>query len=251
MVAEVRVIPVTGMPDVQEGENLASLIVQACQEQRTPLQNGDILVVTQKIVSKAEGMVIHLAGIEPSEFARQIAREGDRDPRHMEVVLRESRRIVKMDRGVLITETHHGFICANAGVDASNVGGQDLVSLLPKDPDGSAQGIRQGIRERLGLEVAVIISDTFNRPWRMGTMNVAIGVAGINPLQDHRGVVDPYGYQLRTSVTSLGDELASSAEMVMGKVDRVPVAIVRGVSYEVGPDGARQLLRAPEQDLFR
>ncbi len=251
MVAEVCVIPVTGMPDVQEGDDLVSLIVQACQGQGTPLLSGDIVVVTQKIVSKAEGMVIHLAGIEPSEFARQIAREGDRDPRHMEVVLRESRRIVKMDRGVLITETHHGFICANAGVDASNVGGQDLVSLLPKDPDGSAQRIRQGVRERLGLGVAIIISDTFNRPWRMGTMNVAIGAAGINPLQDHRGVVDPYGYELRTSVTSLGDEVASAAELVMGKVDRVPVALVRGISYEAGPDGARQLLRPPEQDLFR
>ena len=249
--AEMRVIGLTGIPDVSVGDDLVALIVQAARAQKTPLQEGDILVVTQKIVSKSEGQLVRLADVEPSDFARQIAKEGDRDPRHMEVVLRESRRIVKMDRGILITETHHGFICANAGVDASNVGGEGFLSLLPKDPDESARRIRRGIEERLSVRVAVIISDTFNRPWRMGTMNVAIGAAGVKPLQDYRGVVDPYGYELRTSITSLGDEVASAAELVMGKVDRVPVVIVRGVAYETSPDGARQLLREPGLDLFR
>ena len=251
MAPELRIIGVTGIPEVHQGADLVSLIVQASQGQGTPLQEDDILVVTQKIVSKAEGRIVSLSQVEPSEFARQIAEENQRDPRHMEVVLRESRRIVRMDRGVLITETHHGFICANAGVDASNVEGEDLLSLLPVDPDASARHIRQGVQEHLGLTVAVIISDTFNRPWRMGTINVAIGVAGINPLQDYRGVVDPYGYELRTTVTSLADELASAAEMVMGKTAQVPVAIVRGISYEQSPDGARLLLREAGQDLFR
>ena len=249
--AEMRVIGLTGIPDVSVGDDLVALIVQAARAQQTPLQEGDILVVTQKIVSKAEGQLVRLADVEPSDFARQIAQEGDRDPRHMEVVLRESRRIVKMDRGILITETHHGFICANAGVDVSNVAGEGFLSLLPKDPDESARRIRRALEERLSLRLAVIISDTFNRPWRMGTMNVAIGAAGVKPLQDYRGVVDPYGYELRTSITSLGDEVASAAELVMGKVDRVPVAIVRGVAYDTSPDGARQLLREPGLDLFR
>ena len=251
MARELRIIGITGIPDVQEGVNLASLIIEASEGQGTPLQRDDVLVVTQKIVSKAEGRIVHLSQVEPSEFARQVAVEGGRDPRHIEVVLRESRRIVKMDRGVLITETYHGYVCANSGVDASNVGGAGLLSLLPQDPDASARRIREEVQERLGLATAVIISDTFNRPWRMGSINVAIGVAGISPLQNYEGRVDPYGYELRTSICCLGDELASAAEMVMGKIAKVPVAIIRGVRYEQTPDGAHQLLREPEWDLFR
>lgn len=251
MVAELRIIGVSDIPEIPEGADLVSVIIQGCQSQGTPIEESDVLVVTQKIVSKSEGRIVSLADVIPSVFARQIAEEHQRDPRHVEVVLQESRRVVRMDRGVFITETHHGFICANAGVDASNVGGVDLLSLLPIDSDASAQGIRNGIQERLGLNVAVIISDTFNRPWRMGTIDVAIGLAGINPLQDYRGVVDPDGYELRSTITSLADELASAAEVVMGKTAQIPVAIIRGLTYEQNNDSVGNLLRDPSQDLFR
>lgn len=251
MVAELRIIGVSGIPEIPEGADLVSVIIQSCQNQGTPIEESDVLVITQKIISKSEGRIVPLADVTPSVFARQIAEEHERDPRHIEVVLQESRRVVRMDRGVFITETHHGFICANAGVDASNVGGIDLLSLLPIDSDVSAQGIRNGIHEHLGLNVAVIISDTFNRPWRMGTIDVAIGLSGINPLKDYRGVVDPDGYELRSTVTSLADELASAAEVVMGKTSQIPVAIIRGLTYEQDNDNVGNLLRDPSQDLFR
>jgi coenzyme F420-0:L-glutamate ligase/coenzyme F420-1:gamma-L-glutamate ligase len=207
-------------------------------------------VLAQKIVSKAEGRVVRPEDIEPSQFAHTVAAQGHKDARYYEIVLRESRRVVRMDRGVLITETQHGLICANAGVDESNVGGGAL-TLLPLDPDGSAAALRAALRERAGVAVAVIISDTFGRPWREGQVNVAIGAAGLAPLADYAGQPDSYGYTLQASVLAVADELASAAELVMGKVDMVPAAIVRGYAYTPAEGGARALIRAPERDLFR
>ena len=248
---ELRVIGVTGIPEVHTGDDLAALIVDAADGQGTPLVEGDVLVVTQKVVSKAEGAVVDLGDVEPSALALSFARRWDKDARHVEVVLRESRRIVRMDRGIIIAETAHGLVCANAGVDASNVPGDDRVSLLPRDPDASARRLREAIRARAGVTVAVLVSDTFGRPWREGTTNVAIGVAGMRPLRDYRGQQDPHGYLLRVSVAAWADELAGATDLVQGKTAGVPVAVIRGLDYETGPDGGASLLRAPEKDLFR
>lgn len=248
---ELRIFGVTGIPEVHPGDDLAALILAAADAQGTPLAESDVVVVTQKVVSKAEGALVDLADVEPSARARSFAREWDRDPRHVEVVLRESRRIVRMERGIIIAETVHGFVCANAGVDASNVPGDDRVCLLPRDPDASARRMREAVRERTGVTVAVLVSDTFGRPWREGTTNVAIGVAGMRPLRDYRGEHDPHGYLLRVSVAAWADELAGATDLVQGKTAGVPVAVIRGLDYETGPDGSASLLRAPEKDLFR
>ena len=245
-----RVIGVTGVPEIREDDDLTGIILGAAEGQGTPVEDGDILVVTQKVVSKAEGAIVRLEDVEPSPLALTIA--GDmKDPRHVEVVLRESRRIVRMERGVLITETHHGFVCANAGVDASNVPGEDVLCLLPKDPNASARGIRDAIRERTGRTVAVIISDTFGRPWRMGTTDIAIGSAGIAPLKDYRGTADRDGRTLQVSVAAVADEAAGAAELVTRKTIGVPVTIVRGLPYEPSEDGADVLIREASMDLFR
>ena len=252
MPPEMRIIGVTGLPEVSEGDDLASLIHEAARGQSTPLERGDVIVVTQKVVSKAEGAVVDLKDVTPSPLAEEFARQWDKDPRHVEVVLRETKRVVRMERGVLIVETRHGFVCANAGVDASNVPGEERLSLLPRDPDLSARRIRSGLMELCGFPVAVIISDTFGRPWRMGTTDVAIGVAGMHPLVDYRGETDPYGYPLRVSVSAVADEIASAAELVAGKLSMVPVAIARGFVH--APDeeaGAGALVRDASLDLFR
>jgi coenzyme F420-0:L-glutamate ligase/coenzyme F420-1:gamma-L-glutamate ligase len=251
MQGELRIIPVRGIGDVRPGDDLAALILAALPHADIQLENGDILVVTQKIVSKAEGRIANPDDVEPSAFARTIAIQGRKDAHYQEVVLRESRRIVKMDKGVLITETHHGLICANAGVDESNVGGGRLVTLLPTDPDHSAAQLRTALCAQTSVEVAVIISDTFGRPWREGQVNIAIGVAGIDPLTDYAGVDDPYGYRMQASMIAIGDELASAAELVMGKIDNVPVAIVRGFAYTPAESSAQRLIRNPAMDLFR
>jgi coenzyme F420-0:L-glutamate ligase/coenzyme F420-1:gamma-L-glutamate ligase len=251
MYPELRLVGITGIPEVKPGDDLALLIAEAASRQGTPLQQEDVLVVTQKAVSKAEGRVVDLRQVKPSGFARAIAEQWDKDPRHVEVVLRESRRIVRMDHGVLITETRHGFICANAGVDASNAPGQEYLVLLPEDPDASARRIRDGVQGRLGVEVAVVISDTFGRPWREGTTNVAIGVAGISPLKDYRGQHDSSGHLLRVSVAAIADELAGAAELVMEKTVGIPAVLVRGMRYEKTPSSTGALLRPAEMDLFR
>ena len=248
---ELRILPVRGIGEVPAGADLAGLILAALAERQQPLADRDVLVVTQKIVSKAEGRIVDPAEVEPSHMAAMAAAQGHKDARYYEVVLRESRRVVKMDRGVLVTETHHGLICANSGVDESNVAGGSTVTLLPVDPDGSARALRDALRERAGVDVAVIISDTFGRPWREGQVNVAIGVAGIAPLADYAGVHDTYGYLMQASNIAVADEIASAAELVMGKVDAVPVAIVRGYPYVAAEASARALIRAPEKDLFR
>jgi coenzyme F420-0:L-glutamate ligase/coenzyme F420-1:gamma-L-glutamate ligase len=251
MSGELRIIPIRGIGEVHPGDDLAATILAALERQDQSLAGGDVLVVTQKIVSKAEGQIIDPREIEPSAFAHMAAAQGHKDAHYYEVVLRESRRVVRMDRGVLITETHHGLICANSGVDESNVDGGGVVTLLPKDSDASAAALRAALRERLGIEVAVIISDTFGRPWREGQVNVAIGAAGLAPLADYAGQPDTYGYMMQASVIAVADELASAAELVMGKVDAVPVAIVRGYAFAPSDAGAQALIRAPGKDLFR
>ena len=252
---EIRVIAIDGIPEVAEGDDLAGLITDAVHHQEIPISDGDIMVVTQKVVSKAEGKVVQLGDVQPSEIAVQLSRGYTRDPRHTEMILRESVRIVRMDRGNIISETRHGFICANAGIDASNVPGEDTVALLPDDPDASAQRIRAGIKDRSGKDLAVIISDTFGRPWREGAVNVAIGVAGIAPLQDYRGQDDLYGNTMRTTVIALADELASAAELATGKLKNVPVALIKGLDYNPAgsqaPEGAGVLIRPADRDMFR
>ena len=252
MPPEVRVIGVQGMPEITPGDDLASQLVDAAQRQGTPIEAGDVLVVTQKVVSKAEGRVISFAGIEPSPLAVTITEGYRRDPRHTEIILRESERIVRMDRGVIISETRHGFICANAGIDASNIPGSDTVCLLPEDSDASAKNIRDAIKTQLGVEVAVIVSDTFGRPWRNGATNVAIGVAGLDPMLSYVGLEDSHGNMMYTTEIAVADELAATAELVTGKVEGVPVSIIRGYSYVAMEDASIQrLIRTGDKDLFR
>ncbi|HZU75868.1 MAG TPA: coenzyme F420-0:L-glutamate ligase [Dehalococcoidia bacterium] len=249
--AELRILPVAGIPEVHPGDDLPGLITKAAQDSGTGIQQLDVLVIAQKVVSKAEGCLVSLASVEPSVFARTWAEQWGKDPRHVEVVLREAARIVRMGPGILIAETKHGFVCANAGVDASNVAGEEMLCLLPPDPDASAARIVDGIRERLGAQVGVIISDTFGRAWRESHTNIAIGVAGMAPIRDYVGLSDPYGYELRVTTIADADELAGAAELVMGKIAKVPVAIVRGFQFTPAEGSARQLVRAPERDLFR
>ena len=239
---------VEGFPEVRPGDDLNRIISGAVARDLHP---GDVLVVTHKIVSKAEGRLVDLRTVEPSTFAKGYATRYGKDPRQIEVVLRESRRIVRMDRGIVISETHHGFVCANAGVDASNVPGGDTVCLLPVDPDASAASLCEALAKDPGVEVAVVISDSFGRAWRHGITDVAIGVAGMDPVADYRGRRDPHGYSMEASVLAVADELAAAAELVMGKTDRIPLAIVRGYAYSPASGSARELLMPPERDMFR
>ncbi len=252
MPPNVTLVPVDGLPEIAEGDDPGRLIADACVVQGTPLADGDVVVVTQKVVSKAEGRVVDLRGIEPSAQARDFALTWEKDARAVEIILCEAVRVVRMEGGVLITETRHGFVCANSGVDASNVGrGGDYVVLLPVDPDASARRIRDTLRDATGADLAVIVSDTFGRPWREGAINVAIGCAGIEPLLDYRGDVDSDGRELRSTVIAVADEIAAASELVMHKLHRVPVAIVRGYPYEKGDSGIRPVIRERGKDLFR
>jgi coenzyme F420-0:L-glutamate ligase/coenzyme F420-1:gamma-L-glutamate ligase len=253
MSSGIQIIPIQGIGEVSPGSDLGLLVFQALQSQGLSLLPGDIFVVTQKIVSKAEGRVVNLDDIQPSEFARKFALEYQKDAAHVEVVLRESRRIVRMDHGVLITETPHGFICANSGVDESNAGGSRILTLLPLDPDRSARELRKRLQtlSNEAIDIAVIISDTWGRPWRDGQVNNAIGVAGMEPLIDYRGRFDPYGYEMRVSRIAVADELAAASELVMGKIDGVPAALIRGYRYVPGEGSGQALLRDPSTDMFR
>ncbi len=244
----VEITGVAGIGEITPGADLAALIVDAMQAR--PLADGDVVVVTHKIVSKAEGQLVDLRTVTPSALAVQIAEQFGKDARQVEVVLRESVRIVRMERGIIISETRHGLICANAAVDASNVAGE-TVCLLPRDPDASAARIRARLREHTGADVAVIISDSFGRPWRNGIINIAIGVAGMQPLTDYRGQTDPFGNDLRVTVIAVADELACAAELVMGKVDNVPVAVIRGYPYDRANGTGHDLIMDPAKDLFR
>ena len=239
---------VEGFPEIRPGDDLNRMISGAIARDLRPC---DVLVVTHKIVSKAEGRLVDLRTVEPSTLAKGYATRYGKDPRQTEVVLRESRRIVRMDRGIIISETHHGFVCANAGVDASNVPGDDTVCLLPLEPDASAARLVDALAEGPGVEVAVVISDSFGRAWRHGITDVAIGVAGMDPVADYTGLRDPHGYPMEASVLAVADELAAAAELVMGKTDGIPLAIVRGYSYSPTSGNARELLMPPERDMFR
>jgi coenzyme F420-0:L-glutamate ligase/coenzyme F420-1:gamma-L-glutamate ligase len=253
---ELRLIGLTGIPEIRPGDDIGMAVARAISASGHGLLPGDILVVTHKIVSKAEGQLILLPEIVPSAMAIDWAERWGKDARQVEVVLREAKRIVRMDRGVLIAETRHGFICANAGVDASNVS-PETVCLLPVDPDRSAAELRDALRRHLALDEAstpgVIISDSFGRAWRQGIVNVAVGVAGLAPLADYRGQTDAAGYELHVSVLAVADELAAAAELVMNKLDARPVVLVRGYVPPTGtPHGTgRDLVLDPARDLFR
>ena len=250
----VQVLALAGIPEILAGDRLAALIGDAIERTpgALPLTAEDVLVVTQKVVSKAEGAVVDLTTVEPRPEALEFAARWDRDPHQVEVVLREARRVVRMTNGVLITETPHGFVCANGGVDASNVGpgSGSLVTLLPRDPDASAQSIRSDIRDRFGVDVPVLVSDSFGRPWRWGIVDVAIGVSGLSPLEDLRGQPDADGRIMRSTVRAVADELASAAELAFGKSTGRPVAIVRGAAFSRGDGSIQDVIMARQFDLF-
>jgi coenzyme F420-0:L-glutamate ligase / coenzyme F420-1:gamma-L-glutamate ligase len=239
----VNVLPVTGLPEIREGDDLAAMIAE-----RVELEDGDVLVVAQKVVSKAEGRVVRLEEIEPSERALELA--NDDDPRRTEAILRETAEILRIRPPLLIVQTRHGFTCASAGVDASNAPAPGMLVLLPLDPDASAAGIRDRVRDLTGKTVGVVVSDSFGRPWRMGTTDVALGAAGIRVLEDLRGTKDRIGYELRSTQIAIADELAGAAQLVMGKADGIPVAVIRGLDV-AGDGSALELVMPPERDLFR
>jgi len=255
----VEAIAITGLGEIVPGDDLPTLIADALADALAAasdietLRDDDVLVVTQKIVSKAEGAIVDLTTVEPSAVAIEFARRYDRDARQVEVVLREAKRVVRMANGVIITETQHGFVCANGGIDASNVGpaSGSIVTLLPRDPDASADRIRAAIRARLDHDLPVIVSDSFGRPWRFGIVDVAIGVSGLIPLDDLRGEPDADGRIMRSTVRAVADELASAAELALGKTANRPIALVRGASFRRGEARIRGALMPAETDLFR
>jgi coenzyme F420-0:L-glutamate ligase/coenzyme F420-1:gamma-L-glutamate ligase len=247
---DLHIFSLPGIPEVTPGADLGALIADAVGRTGRAIEAGDVFVVAQKIVSKAEGALVRLAEVIPSSLAHEWATAHGLDPQVVEVVLRESRRIVRMDRGILITETHHGFVCANAGVDASNVA-PGFVTVLPRDPDASAEALRGRLRDAFDSPISAIVSDTFGRPWREGFVNVALGVAGLLPLIDYRGCVDPHGRRLHATTIALADELAGAAEIVMRKTAGTPVAIVRGAAEWTGVGSGRMLMREAGRDLFR
>ena len=248
---EIRILPIPVIGEIQRGDSLAEKLMQAARRTGIRFRKGDILVVKHKVVSKSEGAVVALDDIKPSAASRRWAERYKLDARVTELALRESRRVVRRKRGVLITETKHGFVCANSGVDVSNVDGGHHAALLPEDPDGSAARLRQQIKKSAGVEVAIIVSDSFGRPWREGLTEVAIGVAGVEPLVDHRGQCDSHGYELHASIDAVADELACAAGLVCGKLARTPACIIRGFSYRAGKGSAKQLIRPAANDLFR
>jgi coenzyme F420-0:L-glutamate ligase/coenzyme F420-1:gamma-L-glutamate ligase len=248
---ELTLTPIRGVPEVRPGDDLAEILWGAACRQGLRPADGDVLVVAHKVVSKAEGRLVNLNAVVPSAFACRAAAELKKDPRLVEVILGETRRIVRLDRGVLVAETHHGLVCANAGVDQSNVPGDGVVALLPRDPDASARALRKALEDRAGCRLGVIIADTFGRPWREGLVNVAVGVSGLPALRDYRGQRDPHGFLLVGTQMAVADEVASAAELVMGKVDGVPAVLVRGLALPEGDGRAAELQRVPERDIFR
>jgi coenzyme F420-0:L-glutamate ligase / coenzyme F420-1:gamma-L-glutamate ligase len=246
-----ELIALDGIGEIRPGDDLPATIAQAAHATGITLTDDDVVVVTQKIVSKAEGRLVDLSTVEPSDFARDWADRWDRDARQVEVVLRESASIVRMGPGgLIISRTRHGLVCANAGVDVSNVGAGEVAALLPEDPDGSARGIRDGLRARTDASPAVIISDSFGRPWRNGIVNVAIGSAGIESLLDLRGEPDVAGRPMRATIIAVADELASAADLAGGKVEQRPVVVVRGYDWRPSDEGASVLVMGPDRDLF-
>jgi len=248
----IRIIPLLKLAIIQDGDNVGKQIVTACRKTNFKLINGDILVVAQTIVSRAEGQVVNLKNIIPSSQALKLAKQLDKPPELVEVILKESKHVVRAEQGHLIVETHHGFVCANAGVDASNVPGNGFVTLLPKDPDYSAKQIRNEIKAAFNVDVAVIISDTHGRPFRNSAINIAIGTSGLAPIKDYVGQTDLFGYQLRTTSVAVADELASAAELLMGEASEgIAVVIIRDYPYQYSEASARELVRDPNLDIFR
>ena len=249
--SEVRLIPIRVTGEVSPGDSVATALLDAMRRTRLRFQSGDILVVKHKIVSKSENCIVDLATIQPSTESVDWARQYDLDARVIELALRESRSVIRRKNGVLVTETRHGFLCANSGIDVSNVDGGMHALLLPEDPDRSAANLRRALRKHTGLLIPVIITDSFGRPWREGLTDFAIGIAGMKPLRDDRGRRDPHGYKLKASVEAVADELASAAGLVCGKLNRAPACIVRGFHYQSGSGKVEELLRPPANDLFR
>jgi coenzyme F420-0:L-glutamate ligase/coenzyme F420-1:gamma-L-glutamate ligase len=247
---ELRLFSLPGIPEIRPGHDLVKCIADAARRASIRFENGDVLVIAQKIVSKAEGALVDLASVEPSVQAVSLAEQLKKDPRAVEIVLRQSRRIVRSDH-VLITETHHGLVCANSGVDHSNVPGSDVVTLLPKNPDRSAKKLAAAFRKRAGKRVAVIISDTFGRPWRLGLTNVAIGAAGVPVLLDLRGTPDRHGKLLNATILAVADELAAAAGLLMDKSKGSPVVLIRGYRYKPASEPAARIIRPAAEDLFR
>jgi coenzyme F420-0:L-glutamate ligase / coenzyme F420-1:gamma-L-glutamate ligase len=247
---KIEVIPLPGVPEVKEGEDLGKMLLASVKRYGIGLLDGDIVVVKQKVVSKAEGQLVRLDAVRPGEKAKVLAKSEGKDPRLVELILREATRIVRVGHGVIITETRHGFVCANSGVDQSNVG-KGLVALLPRDPDRSAKKLRRALERASGKRLAVVISDTFGRPWRVGQTDVAIGCSGILPLLPYAGKKDRFGYELRVTEPSVVDEVAGGAELAIGKLKGIPAAIVRGAEYVRGDKGVRSVIMPRERDLFR
>lgn len=250
-VREVRLIPIPVQEDIRQGDSIADVLLQSMRRRRLKFQPGDILVVKHKIVSKAEGRLVDLATIQPSAESVEWAKQYDLDARVIELALRESRAVIRRKNGVLITETQHGFLCANSGVDVSNVDGGGHALLLPEDADRSAADLRRALKKRTGVSLAVIITDSFGRPWREGLTDFAIGISGMKALRDDRGRRDSHGYKLKASVEAVADELACAAGLVCGKLNRAPACVIRGFHYAAGAGGVGELLRPAESDLFR
>ncbi len=248
---ELRLIPVPLADEIHPGDSLADKLLESLRKCRLRLESGDILVVKHKIVSKSEGRLVDLATIQPSAESVAWAKQYALDARVIELALRESRAVIRRQNGVLITETHHGFLCANSGVDVSNVNGGQHAVLLPEDSDRSAAKLRRALKQRTGLTIPVIITDSFGRPWREGLTEFAIGIAGMKPLRDDRGRRDSHGYKLKASVEAVADELACAAGLVCGKLNRAPACLIRGFRYDPGPGGVQELLRPAATDLFR
>ena len=252
----ISLMPVTGMPEIGQGDDLAVIILKSVSSSGLTIEDGDVVVIAQKIVSKSEGRIVDLGEVEPSDFARTLSKEVSKDPALIEVILSETKKIIKMDqrkpeKGRLIVETRGGVISANAGVDASNVSGGDKVTLLPLDSDRSARGLAEGIESSSGKEVAVIITDTVGRPWREGLVDIAIGCAGIKALKDYRGEKDSMGLELSATEMAIADQIAGAAGLLMEKAGSVPVVLVRGYEFTRSDAGAQELIRNPEDDLFR
>ena len=248
---ELCLIPISIEDEIHPGDSLSDKLLQSMRRRHLRFQPGDILIVKHKIVSKSEGRLVDLTTIQPTRESITWAKQYNLDPRVIELALRESRSVIRRKNGVLITETHHGFLCANSGIDVSNVDGGRHALLLPQDPDRYAASLRRAIQKRTGLSIPVIITDSFGRPWREGLTDFAIGIAGMKPLRDDRGRRDPHGYKLQASVEAVADELACAAGLVCGKLNRAPACIVRGFSYEAGQGSVRDLLRPAATDLFR
>jgi coenzyme F420-0:L-glutamate ligase/coenzyme F420-1:gamma-L-glutamate ligase len=249
--SELRFLAIPIAADIRPGDSIASHLLASLRKRRLAFKSGDILIVKHKVISKSEGRLVDLSTIHPSASSIAWAKQYDLDARVIELSLRESRAVIRRQNGVLITETHHGFLCANSGIDVSNVNGGRHALLLPEDPDRSAAQLHRELKKCTGLKIPVIITDSFGRPWREGLTEAAIGIAGMKPLRDDRGRRDPHGYKLRASLEAVADELACAAGLVCGKLNRIPACLVRGFRYEPGPGRARDLLRPAASDLFR